>query len=369
VWDLEIEYSGAQRNEGEGKMRRLILLIFFACTCPLTCCLLPPLPSIFLDEEVADNEEGIDYDTNTAADAKDIAAAAATAAADDNASTMPPKVKPLTTKPTKKGMAAASAKPPPPAAAASAAAATSFSVDAEDPITVSSYAVGAYDYADVAFRVNGTMHKSEYQVRVAEDSLLVSFVRAISSMSFDKKIIRKIMGAEYRESSSRVVAWDDTALAMQAKNVCPVNGLFWGKLQVVRLMWKCTGTPTAVNKHDYPTEYKVRDNRGVWHVQCDCIVIVTVRKAEERTQAELEVSTSYVDLFGIDSSQSQRSDDPLSPPRRRRKKRRSEDREDRRQVEDNNDDDNDDDDGGGGGKLGGGYGGGDGGGGKRKKGF
>ncbi len=33
-------------------------------------------------------------------------------------------------------------------------------------------------------------------------------------------------------------------------------------------------------------------------------MIVTVRKAEERTQAELEVATSYVDLFGIDSSQS-----------------------------------------------------------------
>jgi hypothetical protein len=46
-----------------------------------------------------------------------------------------------------------------------------------------------------------------------------------------------------------------------------------------------------------------------------------VRKAEERTQAELEVATSYVDLFGIDSSQSQRSDDPPSPPPRRHKKR------------------------------------------------
>ncbi len=32
--------------------------------------------------------------------------------------------------------------------------------------------------------------------------------------------------------------------------------------QVVRLRWKCTGTPTAVNKHDYLTEYKVRDRRG-----------------------------------------------------------------------------------------------------------
>jgi hypothetical protein len=323
-----------------------------------------------LDEEVAANEEGIDDDTDAAADddgaAEDIAAIAA-ALADDDA-TMPPKVKPLSTKPTKKDTAAASAKPPPPAAAAAApAAATSFSIDAEDPITVSDYAVGAYDYADVVFRINGTMQKSEYQVRVAEDGLSVSFVRAISSKSFDKKILGKIMGAEYRESSSRVVAWDDTALEMQAKNVRPVNGLFWGEPQVARLKWKCTGTPTAVNKHDYPTEYKVRDKRGEWHVQCDCIVIVTVRKAEERTQAELEVATSYMDLFGIDSSQSQRSDDPPpSPPPRRRKKRRSEDREDRRRVEEDEDDDNDDNDDGGG-KRGGGDG--NEGGGKRKRGF
>ena len=28
AWDLEIQYSGARRNKGEGKMRRLILLIF-----------------------------------------------------------------------------------------------------------------------------------------------------------------------------------------------------------------------------------------------------------------------------------------------------------------------------------------------------
>jgi hypothetical protein len=304
-------------------------------------CLLPPLlPSIFLDEEVTDNEEGIDNDTNAATD--DIAAAA-----DDNDATMPPKVKPLPKKTTKKDMATASAKPPTPAAAA-----TSFSINAEDPITVSDYAVGAYDYINVVFRVNETMQKSEYQVRVAEDGLSVSFVRAISLITFDKKILCKIMGAEYRESSLRVIAWDNTALDMQAKNLRPVNGLFWGKPQVVRLKWKCTGKPTAINKHDYPTGYKVRDNRDVWHVQCNCIVIVTVRKAEERTQAELEVATSYVDLFGIDSSQSQRSDDPPSPPRCRRKKRRSEDREDRRQVEDNNDNDNDNN--GGRGKLGGG---------------
>jgi hypothetical protein len=108
---------------------------------------------------------------------------------------------------------------------------------------------------------------------------------------------------------------------MQQQNVRPLNGLFWGEPQVVRLRWKCTGTPTAINKHDYPTEYRVRDKRGEYHVKCDCIVIVTVKKAEKRMQAELEVVTSYVDLFGIDSSQSQRSDGPPSPPCRRRMKR------------------------------------------------
>jgi len=233
---------------------------------------LPPSPStvLFLDEEVAADEEGIDADADgtdaDASDADDYAADDIAAAANNNEdATMPPKVKPLPTKPTKKDMATASAKPPPPPAAAAAAAATSFSVDAEDPLTAHYYAVGAYNYTEVVFRVNGTMQKSEYQVHVAEDGLWVSFVCAISSRSFDKRILRKIMGAEYRKSSSRVVAWYDTVLEMQAKNVRPVNGLFWGEPQVVRLRWKCTGNPTAINKHDYPTEYRV----------CVCVCVLT----------------------------------------------------------------------------------------------
>ncbi len=56
--------------------------------------------------------------------------------------------------------------------------------------------------------------------------------------SFDMRILQKIMGAEYRKRSSCVVAWDNMALEMQAKNVRPVNGLFWGKQQVVLLRWK-----------------------------------------------------------------------------------------------------------------------------------
>ena len=48
----------------------------------------------------------------------------------------------------------------------------------------------------------------------------------------------------------------------------------------------------------------MKDKKCKWHVQCGCIVLVTVKKAEERTQAGLEVETSYVNLFRIDSSQS-----------------------------------------------------------------
>ena len=130
----------------------------FASARPLRRCLLPPLLSIFLDKEVAANKEGIDDDAD--ADADNTTADEAVPD-NNNYATMPPKVNPLPTKTTKKDIAAAAAKPPPPAATA---AATSFSVDAEDPLTAHyytdgayDYAEGAYNYADVVFCINGTM--------------------------------------------------------------------------------------------------------------------------------------------------------------------------------------------------------------------
>ena len=60
----------------------------------------------------------------------------------------------------------------------------------------------------------------------------------------------------------------------------------------------------------------MKDKKCKWQVQCGCIVLVTVKKVEERMQAGLEVETSYINLFRINSSQSQRSDDPSSPPPR-----------------------------------------------------
>jgi hypothetical protein len=120
------------------------------------------------------------------------------------------------------------------------------------------------------------------------------------------------MKADNCKSSTCIVAWSNTVLEMQENKVSPKNGLFWGKPQVVRLKWKCTGMPTAIKTHDNMPGYRVKDTRGEWHVQCNCIVLITVNKVEEQAKADLEVESNYADLFGLDSSQSQNN--PPSPP-------------------------------------------------------
>ncbi len=62
-------------------------------------------------------------------------------------------------------------------------------------------------------------------------------------------------------------------------NVYPKNGLYWQKPQVAYLKWKCTGTPVAINELDYQTPYCVKIG-GEWHVQCNCIVLITLQSAE-----------------------------------------------------------------------------------------
>ncbi len=77
------------------------------------------------------------------------------------------------------------------------------------------------------------------------------------------------------------------------------------------------------------------------HTKCNCIVLITVKKAEEQCKEAVEGERGFVDLFS-DSSQSQMSGySPPSPPPRRKKRRRS---KDRRRV-DNDDSGGDDDDG------------------------
>ena len=296
----------------------------------------PPCP-LCLDEEVADNEE--DNEDNDAVDN------------DDGDEDMPPKAKPNA------AAAATAVKKKPPAAKkddsdevatmpSRAPAKKNFSIDATDRFLVAYYGKGVNDYADVAIMVNGTIKKDSYEVQVAEDGLSLSWRRASRSECFNKEILKKILGDEYRDSSHRVVAWDDLRMEMREKNVHSKQGLFWGAPMVVHLKWKCTGTP-IVSVKDYPTSYRVKDKFGEVHTQCNCIVLITVKKAEERFREAVEEERGFVDLFGS-SSQSQMSGySPPSPPPRRKKMRRSNDRrrseESRHRVDDDNSggDDND----------------------------
>ncbi len=82
------------------------------------------------------------------------------------------------------------------------------------------------------------------------------------------------MGADYRESSSYIVDWDNTELEIEEKKASiPKNSLYWGKPLVVQLKWKCMGTPTACDKHNYPTEYQLKDKYSEYHTQYNSIVI------------------------------------------------------------------------------------------------
>jgi hypothetical protein len=122
---------------------------------------------------------------------------------------------------------------------------------------------------------------------------------------------------------------------MEAKKVHSKHELFWGMPQVANLRWKYTGTTTALNRLDYQTQDHVKIH-GEWHVQCNCIVLITVQSAENQVWGQLEVKSSYIDEFGVDSSQSQ--DNPLTPPPRHRK-RKSEERDKVDNEYDNRDDD------------------------------
>ncbi len=169
-----------------------------------------------------------------------------------------------------------------------------FSIKAEDPLTVLYYANSAHNFADVVFHVNRTMEYGDYKVRVL-------FVRAIHVRLFDKILLKKYIKDNYHKSCARVIAWDDTEQEMEAKKVHSKHGMLWGTPQVAYLRWKCTGTPIAIDKHNYLTEYRVRI-RGVRHVQCNCIMLITVQSAENRVRGELEVKIRYFDLFGVDSN-------------------------------------------------------------------
>jgi hypothetical protein len=156
------------------------------------------------------------------------------------------------------------------------------------------------------------MEYGEYEVRVAKDGRLISFVCAIHAKLFDKIILKKIMKDNYHEGSARVIAWDDTVQEMEGKKVHPKNGLYGGMPQVAYLKWKCTGTPIAINKLDYQTPYCVK-MRGEWHTQCNCIVLITVQSAENHVRSELEVKKATLTCLGSTAARARTTLQPLLP--------------------------------------------------------
>jgi hypothetical protein len=118
---------------------------------------------------------------------------------------------------------------------------TNFSIDAEDPLTVSYYASSMHNYANVVFHVNGMMEYHEYKVQVAKNGRSITFVHAIGARLFDKKLQKKIMKDNHHANCTCVVAWNDTVQEMEAKKVHPKHRLFLGEPQVAYLRWKCAG--------------------------------------------------------------------------------------------------------------------------------
>ncbi len=149
----------------------------------------------FLSFNLSEGEEEGDTDH----DAEDVAAAAAADDADNednNGATIPPKVKPVAAAATKTAekktrKADDIALLPAPKLPDI----RTFSIEAEDPLTVSYYPIGKHDYTNVVFRVNGTIAYGEYEVRLAKDGRSILFVRAIRAKLFDKTILKKLWGS------------------------------------------------------------------------------------------------------------------------------------------------------------------------------
>jgi hypothetical protein len=195
---------------------------------------------------------------------------------------------------------------------------STFSIKVADPLTISYYADGAHNYAKVVICVNRTVEYSEYEVGVVKDGHLILFVHTIHARLFNKKVLKIITKDDYRKSCACVIAWNNTVQEMEAKKVHSKYGLFWGQAAGSIPQVEVHGHTHCHEKHDYLTECKVCDMHGKWHTQCNCIVIITVQSAENQVRAELEVKSSIVDHFEINSSQNQ--DTPPSPPPRCRKR-------------------------------------------------
>jgi predicted porin len=195
-----------------------------------------------------------------------------------------------------------------------------FSIDSTDKFSVSYYCEGTQDYADVTFHINGVLRECDFRVTIGDNGKSVLWQRAVEAICYSKELLKSIMGRDYSPANNRVVAYDDVAQEMLAKKVRPENKLYWGTPQVVRLKWECTGTPTII-KRDYPIDYVATDSNKRRNRQRNTILIIRMKKAQQRSAAAAEIDAGEIDLFGM-FSQSQASSD-FSPAQQRRKKRSS----------------------------------------------
>ncbi len=104
---------------------------------------------------------------------------------------MPPKVKPVATAATKTAEKKKKADEITHLPAPKLPEIWTFSIKEEDPLTVSYYATGKQEYANVVICVNGTMEYGEYEVQVAKDGRSILFVYAIHVRLFDKVFLKK----------------------------------------------------------------------------------------------------------------------------------------------------------------------------------
>jgi hypothetical protein len=91
----------------------------------------------------------------------------------------------------------------------------------------------------------------------------------------------------------------------------------------VHLKWECTGAFKIV-KRDYEINYVNVDSRDNKNRQCNSVLIVQEKKAEERAATEAKVNKGQMSLFGSFSQGSHGSSgNPPSPPPRRKSSRLS----------------------------------------------
>ena len=130
------------------------------------------------------------------------------------------------------------------------------------------------------------------------------------------------MGSKFCESSSCVMAFNNSVQAMYRDKVTPdAEGQYWGAPQVIHLREKCTGTP-VINVYPYCTSFKIKGAR-----QYNTLAHCRVQLAVQRISRLAPTHSPVINLFDIQSSQESHDHDdrghPPPPPQHHHKKRKS----------------------------------------------